>query len=281
MIVDIANQDNQLLASYAKKNRGEAIPDEVFEKISMNRFTNAYEKMFGQNLVFEGVNNNTEIQFSKNDRAFNIRSLSSGEKQIIYRTAAILRNIGNRYDVPVFIDEPEISMHPKWEKRIYSYYRGLFNLKESKSQLFIATHSDYVIDCALKDPDALILSMMDGVVKPISGSDFVLPTTTVAEISYMIFGIPTIDYHIQLFNHISKKYASRDSVKKTDEFLEKNNAPKRRTKYRDTVYNTLPAAMRNKIHHGNEDIEEKDLAKSIDSMVEIIRAHMRKDGIRK
>lgn len=49
------------------------------------------------------------------------------------------------------IDEPEISMHPKWEQKILSYYKGLFTNQDTQfAQLLFATHSEHVLKEALK-----------------------------------------------------------------------------------------------------------------------------------
>lgn len=46
----------------------------------------------------------------------------------------------------ILIDEPEISLHPVWQEKILRFYRNLFTENACQtSQLFIATHSPFII----------------------------------------------------------------------------------------------------------------------------------------
>lgn len=47
----------------------------------------------------------------------------------------------------VFIDDPEISLHPNWQMKIMDYYKGIFKSIEGKqtSQIFAVTHSPFII----------------------------------------------------------------------------------------------------------------------------------------
>jgi hypothetical protein len=47
----------------------------------------------------------------------------------------------------VFIDEPEISLHPNWQMKIMDYYKGIFTDGNGiqTSQIFAVTHSPFVI----------------------------------------------------------------------------------------------------------------------------------------
>ena len=51
----------------------------------------------------------------------------------------------------IIIDEPELSLHPKWQEKILSFYRNLFTNEDGKqiAQLMIATHSQYIIQSAM------------------------------------------------------------------------------------------------------------------------------------
>ena len=86
-------------------------------------------------------------------------SLSSGEKQIVYRGAFLLKNVDALRGVTVFIDEPEISMHPEWQKRIMDFYKSIFTDEKGKqtSQIFIATHSPFIIHNEYRYNDKVIV----------------------------------------------------------------------------------------------------------------------------
>ena len=59
-------------------------------------------------------------------------------------------NIYDCSDSIIIVDEPEISMHPRWQRKIFSFYSDLFKTEtEQKSQIFFATHSEYVLKDAM------------------------------------------------------------------------------------------------------------------------------------
>jgi len=76
---------------------------------------------------------------------FDIKNLSSGEKQLFIRTMALrMLNANNSI---ILIDEPEISMHPKWQQRIVNVYQKIGN----NNQVIIATHSPHVVASVPKE----------------------------------------------------------------------------------------------------------------------------------
>lgn len=84
------------------------------------------------------------------DVKFNIDELSSGEQMMIklfYCFAKIPSDI--RENVLILIDEPEISLHPKWQQKLPEYfYNALECMGFKKSHLIIATHSPLVVQHA-------------------------------------------------------------------------------------------------------------------------------------
>lgn len=147
--------------------------------------------------------------FTKHKKDITIDVLSTGEKQIVYRGIYLLRNVGKLDGAAIMIDEPELSMHPKWQKRILKYFKDLFTADDGsqKTQLFFATHSEYVIGEALKDPNnTLVIVLRDNngtIEKNEVRTPFVLPTITASEINYVAFNVFSIDYHI-VFMDISR-----------------------------------------------------------------------------
>lgn len=115
----------------------------------MQRFTKAFDSMF-DDLKYYGITNekgHKSILFKKGDVIIPIEKLSSGEKQIVYRGCFLLKDVNAMNGAFVFIDEPEISMHPKWQSRILDYYKGIFSDTggEQTSQIFVVTHSPFII----------------------------------------------------------------------------------------------------------------------------------------
>ena len=127
----------------------------------MPRFTKAFNQMF-DDLKYSRVTNQDKaksVLFEKNGVAVPIDSLSSGEKQIVYRGCFLLKDVNAINGALVFIDEPEISLHPNWQKKIMDYYKGIFTNEkgEQTSQIFVVTHSPFIIHNDSRKNDKVIV----------------------------------------------------------------------------------------------------------------------------
>ena len=76
---------------------------------------------------------------------FDINELSSGEKQLFLRTLAI--KMLNPENSIILIDEPELSLHPKWQQRIVDVYKKI----GKNNQIIIATHSPHILGSVKKE----------------------------------------------------------------------------------------------------------------------------------
>ena len=276
LIVDIKSQDN---SSWDKIGaRGENVTYDQFHLTSkIYRFEKAFNGFF-DSLKFIGVDEESadekKVEFSKNNKSIKIDNLSTGEKQIVFRGAQLLKNSNNLDGGVVLIDEPELSMHPKWQAKIFEYYRNLFVKNEKQTtQLFFATHSENVIRAAVNDRDnvlIIILSDENGLIKADKMNDIVLPSVTAAEINYLAFGVHSVDYHIALYGYfqlLTGKTKIQDAdahltlQQEYDVFIhEKNDS------YNGRNYQTLSTYIRNKIDHpdSNRVYTDNDLAISIE-----------------
>ena len=70
---------------------------------------------------------------------FDINDLSSGEKQLFLRTLSIKMLEPN--NSIILIDEPKLSLHPKWQQRIIEVYKKI----GENNQIIIATHSPHIL----------------------------------------------------------------------------------------------------------------------------------------
>ena len=176
LIVDIQNLDDELLAKTYKKYKEQGLDtNTIVIKNKMDRFIEAFNYMF-DNISYSHIANNNEkvgktlfgegykeILFNKNGKFIPIENLSSGEKQIVYRGCSILKNIQLLKDSFVCIDEPEISMHPVWQDKILDYYKRMLIDENGvqTSQLFVATHSPFIIHNENRKNDKVIILNID------------------------------------------------------------------------------------------------------------------------
>ncbi len=281
LLVDISNADAHDLSTWCRNNPGMVPPDSEKDK-RISRFTKAFEVMFGNTIKFEGIEDNSIPIFKKNEQSINIQSLSSGEKQIIFRGVYLLRNI-NIYDkMPILIDEPELSMHPKWEKKIYDYYKEIFS-KEGKqtSQLIIATHSEHILEKALQKDRTLILKLKANSYEKYykNGNGQILSTITLSEIKYNIFDLETTDFHILLYSHLQNYFLTNidttgnTSLLNFDNWLRTHSqCPLKNYIHRTTTYTTLPTYIRNCIDHPDNThcFTEQEFANSLSFMINFI-----------
>ena len=162
LIVDIQDADDADTAESLRKAKEKNLSiTEITPGKRMERFTNAFNRMF-DGLTYRRVlnqNNRKSIVFSKNGAEFDIDMLSSGEKQIVYRGCFMLKNVNSLKGATVFIDGPEISLHPEWQKKILDYYKNIFTDEhgDQASQLFVATHSPFVLHNEQRKNDKVIV----------------------------------------------------------------------------------------------------------------------------
>lgn len=164
LLVDVQALDDAELSYLARQNPHLSFKDLKCEQ-RMSRFTRAFNKMF-ENLSYCRIENNNgkkDILFNKNGSEIPIEQLSSGEKQIIYRSSFLLRDSNATKGAFVFIDEPEISLHPRWQTKILNYYCDIFSDEKNQqtSQIFIVTHSPFIIHNDSRINDKVIILERD------------------------------------------------------------------------------------------------------------------------
>lgn len=162
LLIDIQAIDDAVLSGAYKDAKAAGRPTDNLEYVErMTRFTNAFNYMF-ENLAYSRVENKDDhksIMFQKNGVDVSIDDLSSGEKQIVYRGCFLLKDANAMNGAFVFIDEPEISLHPTWQMKIMDYYKRIFTGEDGKqtSQIFAVTHSPFVIHNENRRNDKVIV----------------------------------------------------------------------------------------------------------------------------
>lgn len=160
LLIDVQALDDAALSHAMRENPTKTKMElEVDER--MPRFTKAFAQMF-DGLTYDRIDNvsgHKAIYFKKNGVDIPIDGLSSGEKQVVYRGCFLLKDVNATNGAFVFIDEPEISLHPNWQMKIMDYYKGIFTGEDGKqtSQIFAVTHSPFVIHNENRRNDKVIV----------------------------------------------------------------------------------------------------------------------------
>lgn len=281
LLVDIQDQDNATYSALGKQYG--SYDYDKFEKTSKSyRFKKAFNNFFNDVKLknIDISNNKKTIIFEKHNQKIDIDDLSTGEKQVVFRGAKLLRNINNVIGGTILIDEPELSMHPMWQKKIFDFYRNLFIDEDGKqrAQIIMATHSEYILKSALESGNTLVINLQnkEGIInKERILTPFVLPTITFAEINYHVFNICSTDYHIQLFGEI-QRISGKDNISDCDEYIKNHqlfeNKYLKSYRVNSHNYDTLPTYIRNCIDHPNTStsFSEEELIASIKFMIAII-----------
>ena len=101
---------------------------------------------------------------NSNKETFDINKLSSGEKQLFLRALTLKMLKAN--DSIILIDEPEISLHPKWQQRILKVYENI----GKNNQIFVATHSPHIVSSTYSKNLRLLSRTSEGI-KVTSGEE--------------------------------------------------------------------------------------------------------------
>ena len=154
LIKDIPSYIATKMISAMLKNKNEKVGDvqkKVFDEI--NEIFEILDIDVKAEDISQDGKNMPIFENSSGDK-FDINELSSGEKQLFLRTLAI--KMLNPQNSIILIDEPELSLHPKWQQRIVDVYRKI----GKNNQIIIATHSPHILG-SVKKKNIMLLDKND------------------------------------------------------------------------------------------------------------------------
>lgn len=153
--------------------------------------------------------------FNQNSKHIPIGHRGAGVKKICALYYHIMQSMmrTNEIDYVFAIDEPELSLHPAQQRKMMQILKKISENKEWENiQIIIATHSPYIVN-EVNTKDIFILkhkvdangnALPEIEPHPLDAS--VLKTyNSLAEINYLAFDEPSIEYHIELFGFIHNK----------------------------------------------------------------------------
>lgn len=213
---------------------------------------------------------------------------SSGEQELILRLETIRKRISLNLDM-ILLDEPETSLHPKWQMQIIPFILKILkdnNSGERDLQLFVASHSENILKSVFELNDTLIIRLYkDGdeiKSQKITNMDTRLNKITFAEIQYLIFDIPSIEYHNQLYGELLSLCGTKQSdIEKYLKNKYKNDLElilNPQNYDRGSGVESLPTYIRNASSHPENterNYYEEDLVKSIEILRSTIQRKRR------
>lgn len=228
---------------------------------------NDITEIFQENHILE-VYCSTDVskRIDGKEHGYNITNYSSGQQEILLKLKD-LKSMASGTDV-VLLDEPETSLHPRWQIEIVHLIESMLEAGDMVPQIFLATHSEKVLESLILRDDVLIVRLYkdgkDIKSESISDMDLRLPSPTFAELDYVVFHIPSLGYHDELFNYFAYLIDKNSTVAVDEKILFYGNKlfKDEMKKYEKTrVYkvnkyvittNTLPTYIRDFFHHPNE-----------------------------
>ncbi len=210
---------------------------------------------------------------------FDLDTLSSGQQELLLRLKS-LRETQIATDC-ILLDEPEASLHPRWQTEIVDLVRALVTDQDgSVPQMFIATHSEKILQSIIGKEDVLIVRLFkkDGVIKAETIDEMGLrrlPSPTFAELDYVVFKIDTFEYCSQLYDYIEWKTDQNDrSIDKiivTSDFYDETIHYKEwfNERYGKVTSHNIATYCRNYFHHPKD--REKPTPKQLHDAIELLR----------
>ena len=208
---------------------------------------------------------------------YDISNYSSGQQEILLK----LKDLNEYYanTDAVLLDEPETSLHPRWQLVIVDLVRLLLkDVNDYIPQVFLATHSEKVLDSLINKDDVLIIRLFEekGRVQKetINQMNLCLPRTTFAELDYVIFKIDNYEYCSQLYDILEWRFGNPYKVDRMllkSQFYDENihYKPWYNDKTCKTEQFALPTYVRNYFHHPKD--REEPTQTELHNAIEFLR----------
>ncbi len=229
------------------------------------------------------------------DIVIDLEWFSAGEYQRALLFSGLYETFNSKIDntkssnLILLFDEPEMHMHPEAGRKFIPILtdamrefqrRGFIN----QCQLILATHSPFIIQQLAEYNGSIeLVSKNDGFITWQNFDNLSQLSITTPNhysfnlVMYYIFGVPTIELHIELYGYIQKK-ANKNKISLCDKYIADHTlydpaVHSRPDKYGKTQYETLPTYIRNAIDHPNSDREfkEEELRTSIELLIAICK----------
>lgn len=184
----------------------------------------------------------------------------------------------------LFIDEPEVCLHPKAQEKLLI---ALLEISKTK-QVFLTTHSPFFLATKAIGKMGLYIfkRATDGFsIEPVTEQDKLLPwSPTWGEINFKAYQLPTVEFHNELYGRL-QEISGIGTIQAFDDWLNTQGVEKSKqwTKEKNGDAGqpadvTLQTFIRNKIHHPENmtmqaaEYSKDELSDSIEQMMTLIAA---------
>ena len=136
-ILEFYRKESREIDSYSETvNSLKNFINKVFDGLEINFFLEDIDDISKKSEIIKFKNSSGKV--------FGIERLSTGEKTLLSKVLNLyFKDIKNQI---IFIDEPELSLHPSWQNKILTIYEQF--AKEYNCQIILATHSPHIIGSA-------------------------------------------------------------------------------------------------------------------------------------
>lgn len=143
---------SKIYINFRRVKKAKVIHPTIFEEptnvtIDLKDLEGGYRE-FSEKLEFvkNGLMIFRNFSFFKNDKKYELSDLSSGERSYVLAILAItFSTVDNTL---VIYDEPENSLHPRWQASIMNEMWTIIDKVSKKSLLLVATHSPLIVSSA-------------------------------------------------------------------------------------------------------------------------------------
>lgn len=201
-------------------------------------------ELFSNSFLAQCVDNNKYVSIDRIGKGYQLLLALLVKKEVAK---------SKKHDLIVLLDEAEMHLHPSLQKLLV---KELLELSKT-AQIFITSHSPiFVHDLFQEDREGLSLKHLvkrsdDGVVDVVEVEEIMLPRPTPAEINYLAFNYPTLEYHNELYGYLSH-LTGLVSVKRLDDTFNIDDNDKydwARDDKKNPDRLSVHSVLRNAFHH--------------------------------
>lgn len=224
------------------------------------------------------INDGVDIPMSEKGNGMQ-RSVALALLQVYAEESAHDEEQGQTKPFYLFIDEPELCLHPKGQTKLLE---ALLEISRTK-QVFLTTHSPYFLVTPHLNNVGLFIFRKDGISNIVEDASLkpMFPwSPTWGEINFKAYKLPTVELHNELYGklqHDSGKFREKEF----DQWLQSKNIQFTKQWIRESngaaqaPYGvTLQTFIRNHIHHPenrqNTLYTENELKQSIEEMIGLL-----------